>query len=1018
MTVPKADGSGSDTLTKSDIATNFTPSYKDNVNKGTATITLTAKETSKYSGKVTAEFTIEEFDLTSKNTQIKIDGQVYGGQNTQSFPYDGTGQDSVLQSIEVAVDIDGDGKFETKLTRNTDYVIDFTASTASGSSQNTTANGDKNGLNVTTDVGTVTLYFSGTGNYKSTKAFSAEFSITKATPNTPTAPTLLQKGDTSFTIDISDEDQRYTYEYMILTEDELDSAIDWEKATVITSSAVGTAITKKATKIDIETSTSGTSATSDYPTGCAIISSGIKTMTGKDLSVQSATKYYVVRKIAETDNVKGTQTSSTGNVTTKNRSLKTAVDHTNWNSSDNGTAGNIGGSAKAGLNKTYDGTAQKAATVILYADKTTMSTLREGTDYTVEYYNVPDEAAASVGTISSYATCVEKGRKNNTTDAGTVYIWAVGNENNYSDQLLIGFYVINKANIELTVENSSKDYDGSAAISDLKASGTFAKSGETVTVTNLNGVIEKSIVGTWGISSSDDDLTSSTATKYSDNASNFNISYNVADTKVTINKVEITISGSDITIYYGQKITIPVSTNVTEVSAKLQYSLTYAGSSSVADKLKIEGDGTTATLELTDYDSIKAATGIQITATLKDVQATENYTLGETAKTFKVTIKPADVQVGFAKDTDDDGVITLDSYTRRTEVKAAIETADDTALATTGTFAVGIDATGKASARKGELAAYNTTDTAYYVAPGSADYPSVVYKYYKADGVTELYDVPTADGTYIVKAYLKATDKYEGNVIGTDGSDSSKYSGTIKLVIGSGKSSSSSTGSSEGVSDYYENADDGKIYDKNDQLVTNQVVNLDGTDKYVGSDGKVVTGKVLVDDAATGNTYAIAKDGSLIKNNKTTIGGKDYVTDENGAIYKDQQLHTTPSGNQVYVGKDGAVVKNQVVTVNKKKYYANSTGRIVKNGFFNTKRGNKVYADKNGVLKVGVVFTVKGYKYYAGTNGAIATNGLTKTKSGNTVFATSSGKLKVNKTFTYKGVKYKANKKGVVTKVK
>jgi hypothetical protein len=1023
VTVPK-DGaaSGTDTLSGSEITSNFDITYSNNINVGTQgtanapTITLTAKKDSKYSSDVsiTTTFTIAAFELNDSNTQIKINGAVYGPTNIQSVPFDGTGQDTLLSKIEVSAKLDSKSDYVT-LKRGVDYDIDF----AAGKSSNTTSI-DNDGLNVTTDAGTVKLVFKAvTGsNFKdATTPVSAQFSITKSTPATPSAPTVYADSDLSIVIDTSDEDARYTYQYLILTEDDLKKEITWPSTGVITSAAVGGSVTDKASKITVTTSNNATSAVSNDASATTV--NNLKRMDGTTaLALQSSTKYYVVRRILESDNVKGSYTSAKTEVTTKKVALASVVKSTNYK--DGLTAATADNNAKiSGFDKTYDAEDQDDVPVVLYvAIGKAGSSLKEGTDYTIEYYNVPTaKDAVAVTDGSTYAKSVANGRKGDKKSAGTVYVWAVANDVNYSGALLIGKYTISPRDITLKVESTSKDYDGTDAVYGLKATGIYKT--DTVTVEGLKGVALTMTVGTWGISSKDSDLTAvNNVTTYSENASNYNIQYDVSAAKVEIKKATVEITGSNITIAYGQKLTLDIKTNVEEVSKVLTYTLSYGSGSDVETYLDLQSSTGVATLELKDYAAISKATNLKVIASLQGVKDTDNYVIGTaTSKEFTVTINPARIQVGFSKDTDYDGVITLPSYTRRTEVQKAVETADDTALsaAETNTFEVGIDATGTANASKKELKIYD--GAGYYVAPGSTTYPNVVYKYYKADGVTELYDIPTEDGTYVVKAYLKATDDYKGNVIGTDGSDSSDYSGTIKLVIGSGKSSSSSTGSSEGVADYYENADDGKVYDKNDNLVTNKVVNLDGTDKYVGSDGKVVTGKVLVDDAATGNTYAIAKDGSLIKNTKTTIGGKDYVTDANGAILKDQ-LATTPSGNTVYVGKDGAVVKNKVVTVGKAKYYANASGRIVKNGFFTTKAGNTVYATASGKLKYGKVFTVGKYKYFAKKSGVIAKSGIFETPSGNKVRATKTGKLYVSTTFTYKGVTYKASKNGVLKVVK
>jgi hypothetical protein len=167
-----------------------------------------------------------------------------------------------------------------------------------------------------------------------------------------------------------------------------------------------------------------------------------------------------------------------------------------------------------------------------------------------------------------------------------------------------------------------------------------------------------------------------------------------------------------------------------------------------------------------------------------------------------------------------------------------------------------------------------------------------------------------------------------------------------------------------------------------------------------------------------GTKTIVDADGKVIANDKVTIDGKSYITDENGEVLT-SQIAETPSGNKVYVGKDGAIVKNKTVTYDGKKYYATGSGKIATNKFVTTAKGNLVYATKSGALKVSKTFTVNGKKYYAKASGAIATTGFVKTAAGNTVYATKSGALKVNKVFKASdGKKYVASKSGTIVKGK
>jgi hypothetical protein len=187
------------------------------------------------------------------------------------------------------------------------------------------------------------------------------------------------------------------------------------------------------------------------------------------------------------------------------------------------------------------------------------------------------------------------------------------------------------------------------------------------------------------------------------------------------------------------------------------------------------------------------------------------------------------------------------------------------------------------------------------------------------------------------------------------------------------------------------------------------------TDKDKTDTDKTTTEPTITTDE-DGTKTIVDADGKVIANEKVTIDGKSYITDENGEVLT-SQIAETPSGNKVYVGKDGAIVKNKTVTTGDgKKYYATGSGKIATGKFVTTAKGNLVYASKTGALKVNQSFTVNGKKYYAKASGVVATASFVKTASGNTVYATKSGALKVNKAFTVDGKKYVATKSGKIVK--
>ena len=128
--------------------TDFSVSQSDNmVNAGSYTITATALPYGRYSGQLTATYTITPVSL--ENAVITV--------SPTSLIYNGTAQEP---AVSVAFMNQKTNELGTPLTAGTDYTVSYS-----------------NNTNVT-DKATVTI--TGKGNYTSTK--TATFSITKATP--------------------------------------------------------------------------------------------------------------------------------------------------------------------------------------------------------------------------------------------------------------------------------------------------------------------------------------------------------------------------------------------------------------------------------------------------------------------------------------------------------------------------------------------------------------------------------------------------------------------------------------------------------------------------------------------------------------------------------------------------------------------------------------------------------------------------------------------------------------------
>ena len=134
-------------------ASNYTVSGNKATNKGTYTVTVTAKSTSNFTGSTTATFSITEADANT-NFAITLTESTYVYDGNQKTP-------------TVAVK---DG--ETTLALNTDYTFAF--------QQNDRKN-----------VGTYKVTVTGKGNYAGTK--EATFTITKANSSVTAAPTKNDK---------------------------------------------------------------------------------------------------------------------------------------------------------------------------------------------------------------------------------------------------------------------------------------------------------------------------------------------------------------------------------------------------------------------------------------------------------------------------------------------------------------------------------------------------------------------------------------------------------------------------------------------------------------------------------------------------------------------------------------------------------------------------------------------------------------------------------------------------------
>ena len=139
--------------------------------------------------------------------------------------------------------------------------------------------------------------------------------------------------------------------------------------------------------------------------------------------------------------------------------------------------------------------------------------------------------------------------------------------------------------------------------------------------------------------------------------------------------------------------------------------------------------------------------------------------------------------------------------------------------------------------------------------------------------------------------------------------------------------------------------DDGTVI-KNKVLVTNAIVDDNGTKYITDGAGKKIVNKVVT--TQNGTMYGTLADGRVAWSATFVLGGKKYYAAEDGVIAV-KKFSTTPYDHKVYSKADGTLVSNKVFKVNGKRYYARKSGAIVQGKW--VKVGNKkYYCNKNGVI--------------------------------------------------------------------
>jgi hypothetical protein len=1001
---------------------NFTITYLNNTNAGAAgdgdeapTVKIEGK--GKYEGVTYVTFTINPYDLTVHSSKVRT----YFGENENkiynNYAPEYTGR-QINPYVKLQVLFDGASDYTT-LKQDTDFVVDPDASWNSswaavdGLAQ-ASDDVEVNSINYNIDAGTVHVVLAGDGNYTGTA--ESTFEIKKSGPTAPSAPTVTTttaNPANSITIDTSDEDLKYTYQYMILDAEVEASNITWEnqRAVAIVSPTSTNGGSKKQ-NIVITYDTVADTTTATYADG-TVIGAGVTFMNGSPATLLADRTYYVVRKIVSDNNVTESSTSTKASVTMAPTDINNVVDTTtnSWNGTLKNKTKNTTLTANAdgvftSLNKIYDGKDQDEVDVAL-ADNTVSHNTMNG--YVIKYYN--NKFDNNKNGIN--------GVENDRHSAGVVSVyavgdWSAGTGTKYSGYYLLGTYTIQKRTVNAVVENGAKEYDGSQFVYGLSATATTnVIANDSVTVTGLRGTTKFASAGTQELTAVNEiNGTTQTGT----NSENYIVRYDYTAAEIVVSKATVKINGStSLSIAFGEQINLAsvysaVNSAGTGMSNlhNLKFVLTDTDGT-LANKLTLTGN----VLELKDYDTLKNKEGIiiKVSYNTNDAKETNDYSISDYAGlTVNVTLTKASTKLEFYGDTvraqndpwnnnhavihNNEAVLTFESYVRPSVIRAAVE-----------------NQFGLWQNRAGILTSYCVIDPAYD--GGQTDGAaltdtanSAIYLYYDANGkLLNTNVMPSEDGEYTVKAYVgNLNDVAEKNI------DDSKVAGTLKIKIGTKSSSSSSSSgntssSTEEIINGVSGSEgfqvvNGKVYTvKDDTLITSAFVqitkgDLAGKTVYANKNGVMVHGKSF--KAVDGYWHYANEDGSVI----TEAGVQD--TDENGKVYSygDNNGRLLVSGSKV--ADDG------------NKYVANARGMLVKSGFTTTKNGYTYYTEDYKVVTNKKFTTAKGKTYIANKNGSILKGKRVVTFQGNKYYVYAKGSVAISKSVKYNGKTYVANSKGVL----
>jgi hypothetical protein len=830
-------------------------------------------------------------------------------------------------------------------------------------------------------------------------------------------------------INTQDEDLKYEYEYMIMDVAESTNYM-WDSigqnAHIVSDAVAGGSNSKPNIVVSYNSDTNTTTAT---PVGAAQASAtGIKVMGSTSGALEAGKTYYVVRRIVSSSNNTQSQTSVVGSITLK------ATDINNIVSGDKApTFKQITVNGKEDLTKTgdvftalsgkdYDAKARNEIEATLYFESGNEAI---ASGYTIEYYNSYDPDNANLVTDwheynnSNYVINKAASGKGDRTSAGTVYVFAHGDDVHYSGYYYLGYYVINRKSVTAIVNDATKIYDSTNVVAGYEVNLTAdVKTGlvgnDTVHFEKLDGVTKFADAGTQRLSSVSYNWNYSTGYN-----NNYDVSFNCAEAKITVNKASVSIGGdSTVNVAFGETVNLRGKGYITTISgsdrtvASLNTGLTYTlNDSDNSLKGKLTLNKTTGELTLLDYDALKDAGTIKITVryATSDPKANDNYTINDyDGKEITVTLSKAPTVVYYedAKVIADtitkygwndlsNQFVKFPSYTRPSVIRAVVENQSGNYLNIAGiSTAAGIDHNYYSGQTNG------TTPTTY-------EY-SIRYVYTTATGtVLKNNEIPSLDGTYYVYAYIDPVgDEAEKNI------DGSKFAGKLTLVIGGNNggtgditetapSNPNDTISDNSVSTGYK-VEDGKVYTAGDDIlvrsrfVTITTGDLTGVIVYANKNGVMVHGKSF--KAADGYWHYANEDGSVI----TEAGVQD-----------------TDNGNKVYCYGDNngrLLVSGSKKADDGNKYVANTKGILVKNGFTTTKKGYKYYVENYVVAQnKKFTYTKNGKTYIATKTGTIAQGAKVVKFNGKKYYVYAKGSVAKSTTVKYKGKTYVASKSGVLT---